>query len=354
MEHRSLNRCIVKSSASNIRTLFGSVSNRFSVHRFIRRLAADETIKLRCGLVPSIVDFGPVAEAQRRIVDAFRKQHPNIEPVTTSGLMVNQSTGSDMLPLMQIAGGIAPDVMYVNFRQSQTYITLKLLYPLDHYVENVAGAQLPDGAILSNDDYLAALAKSPRWSTIERRVPLQCWAVMRRECPYGDACPYRAQDGLPPAAHHRHIWAFPVAPLVIGMKYDRAMFAEHERDGVEMHAPRDWNELLDWAKILTDPEANEFGLKIQLELPSWQFMTFLYSARRQSGRAGFGWPVAMRDRKRRSRTGRVFLRSIEARKDHTSRQNISRRYDRHRSPRNRSGAICDGIRLSGSAIPRWG
>ena len=112
----------------------------------------------------------------------------------------------------------------------------------------------------------------------QRRVPMQCWAVMRRTCPYGEKCPYRAEEGLAPLAEHWHVWAFPVAPLCIGLKYSKAMFAEHARDGIEMRAPRDWEELLKWAKILTDPENNEYGMKLNLELPGWYFTTFLYSA----------------------------------------------------------------------------
>src|SRR5438552_11661405 len=77
----------------------------------------NEPLILRSALVPGTVDYGPVAEGQRRIVEAFRQHHPDILPVTTAGLLVNSSSGSDILPLMQIAGDIAPDVMYVNFRQ---------------------------------------------------------------------------------------------------------------------------------------------------------------------------------------------------------------------------------------------
>src|SRR2546423_1265954 len=139
--------------------------------------SAEEQLVLRSALIPGTVDYGPVVEGERRIVEAFRAHHPDILPVTTAGLAINRSSGSDILPLMQIAGDIAPDVMYINFRQSHTYITDKLLYPLDHYVERVARAQIKDGSHLSNDDYLAAMAQAPNWGELQRRVPAQCWPV---------------------------------------------------------------------------------------------------------------------------------------------------------------------------------
>ena len=47
----------------------------------------------------------------------------------------------------------------INFRSSATYIDMRLLYPLDKYVESMAGVTLKDGSALSNEDYFAALRK---------------------------------------------------------------------------------------------------------------------------------------------------------------------------------------------------
>ena len=40
----------------------------------------------------------------------------------------------DAGPLMAIAGGVSPDVIYVNFRQSDSYIRQGFLYPLDKFM----------------------------------------------------------------------------------------------------------------------------------------------------------------------------------------------------------------------------
>src|SRR4051794_25817023 len=78
-----------------------------------------QPIKLRAWGLPGVFNVGPVAEAKGKIVDAFQEKYPWIEPVRATGLVMPGGTRSqDMVPFMQIAGDIAPDVMYVNFRQS--------------------------------------------------------------------------------------------------------------------------------------------------------------------------------------------------------------------------------------------
>ena len=238
---------------------------------------------LRAYGVPTEFGLTPADEINRRIVDAFRARHPDVDPVSTMGLKMPGGTKTeDMVPFMQIVGDIAPDVMYVNFKQSQTYIDMKLLYPLDRYVEQLAQVKLEDGSALGQADYVAALRQGAAWPVIEDRVPEQCWAVIRRQCPYGDDCHYREQWGVVAREAHEHVWTFPVGPLVMGLVFDRTLFAEHAgrhpQAGIEPRAPRDWEEMLRWARVLTDPANNEFGFFVHLEVPSWEFISFLYSA----------------------------------------------------------------------------
>ena len=49
--------------------------------------------------------------------------------------------------LLAIAGGVAPDVIYVNFRKSDTYIRNRFLYPLDEYLGDLSKARTTDKAI---------------------------------------------------------------------------------------------------------------------------------------------------------------------------------------------------------------
>jgi hypothetical protein len=138
--------------------------------------------------------------------------------------------------------------------------------------------ELPDGSALSRDEYVAPLRAGPGWPLIEARAPAAISPVIRRWCPYGAECPERRAWGASPLTRHAHVYAFPVAPLVIALGYDRALFAEHAHEGIEMRAPRDWEELLAWAKLVTDPAHNQFGFWAQLQEPGWTFLTFLYSA----------------------------------------------------------------------------
>src|SRR5689334_3232289 len=60
--------------------------------------------------------------ADLAVLRRFLELHPNIRMegfrgVTAPGLSM------DSQPLLAMAGGVAPDVMYVNFRQSDSYIS---------------------------------------------------------------------------------------------------------------------------------------------------------------------------------------------------------------------------------------
>jgi hypothetical protein len=169
-----------------------------------------EVIRLRAYGVPTGLDVGPTAEAQRQIMEAFHAKYPWIVPVSTTGLQLPGLSTNDVVPMMQIAGGIPNHVLYVNFRQSHTYISKKLLYPLDRYLEVLAGVIIDDSAAMTDEQYVDALRQGANWPQIELRVPRQCWEVMRRECPYHEHCPHRHGWDLEPVAKHEHIWAYPV------------------------------------------------------------------------------------------------------------------------------------------------
>ena len=219
-----------------------------------------DTIELRAWGVPA--DATNVNNiALLRILEAFQKKFPNIKPVSTTGLVLPGSSRSmNIVPLMQIAGDIAPHVMYVNFRISDTYIRNKFLYPLDKYIESSLGLDVKDGHLLELDEYLAELKKSPRYKEeIEDRVPYQCWAVMRRECPYGEDCPYCKKWGGTPAKKHYHVWAFPQGALVKALFYRRDLFRDA---GLPDRVPDTMEEFLDWARKLTDPEEDKYGVLI--------------------------------------------------------------------------------------------
>src|SRR5438105_2179227 len=76
------------------------------------------SIRLRAAWgVPDSIGGNAANLASLKILDAFMQRFPNIHPVSSAGLDIPGKT-MDIVPLMQIAGDIPPDVMYVNFRQS--------------------------------------------------------------------------------------------------------------------------------------------------------------------------------------------------------------------------------------------
>jgi len=241
-----------------------------------------ERIELRAWGVPDGFGADVNSQATLEILDAFQKyfgeRYPyDVKPVSTTGLVIPGRT-MDMIPLMQIAGDIAPDVMYVNFRQSDTYIRNKFLYPLEKYIERCVGAHIKNGHLLELDDYLARLKQAPGYDKeLKERVPHQCWVVMRRRCPYpqeGKECPYLKEWGLEQTEHHYHVWCFPEGPLVMGLFYRKDLFADA---GLPERVPEDWDEMLRWARKLTNPAVNQYGLSLPMTQLSWGTLSFLYS-----------------------------------------------------------------------------
>lgn len=212
-----------------------------------------------------------------KIIQAFREKYPHIIPESPEGLeMPSAGLTIDIVPLMQIAGDIAPDAMRVSFRQSHTYIQNKLLYPLDEYIEkDLLGLDLKNGHLLSLDEYLAELERSEAFETqIKPRVPYQCWQVMRRECPYGLDCFYSKKRGHQAAKKHYHVWCFPEGPMVMALLYRPNMFTEAN---LPLRAPENMEEMLQWARKLTNPRKNCYGMRLATANLGWGTLSFLYS-----------------------------------------------------------------------------
>ena len=77
----------------------------------------------------------PKSRADRAIVDSFEKAHPDIRLESAQGLQIQGQAAESNL-LLAFAGGSAPDVVYVNFRSSASYVQQGFLMPLDNYLKN--------------------------------------------------------------------------------------------------------------------------------------------------------------------------------------------------------------------------
>jgi ABC-type sugar transport system permease subunit/ABC-type glycerol-3-phosphate transport system substrate-binding protein len=173
----------------------------------------------------------------RAVLRRFREQHPEVRLTTTSGIVIPEASVMDTGPLMAIAGGVSPDVIYVNFRQSDSYIQQNFLYPLDQWIE-----ELPPGEI-------------------ETRVLSKVKPVVYRRGPDGE----------------KHWWALPYGNYVKALVWRKDLF---QAKGLNPNRPpKDWDELYRFAQICTDPEEGTYGLVWGRGLHwSWNFYSLLVSA----------------------------------------------------------------------------
>ena len=160
--------------------------------------------------------------------------------VTAPGLSM------DSQPLLAMAGGVAPDVMYVNFRQSDSYISQGFLAPLDDYVKKWAG--------------VTDIRDAPE--KLKHVILPQMWPVIMRPGPDGQT----------------HVWAIPYGGAVaMTLVYRKDLFRKAGLD--PDRPPRNWDELYDYAKRLTVPELGQYGFGLPGgQSASWHFVDLLWSA----------------------------------------------------------------------------
>jgi len=198
---------------------------------------AEKTIVRVFGL-PSAASSSAVDIANQRVLEEFRKRNPEIVLQPVNGLKI-EGLGAEIGPLMMIAGGIAPDVLFVNFRKIDSYVRQGFLYPLDEFIAEEVG-------------------ENPAWRK-ERILP-QIEPVVNRPGP----------DGLD------HCYAVPIQYLVMGLYFNRPLFREA---GLPPRAPRDWEELVKFARVIHEKNPRNHGLLLNNgQQASWNLMNFLWSS----------------------------------------------------------------------------
>jgi multiple sugar transport system permease protein len=158
-----------------------------------------------------------------------------------SGIQI-QGMGMDSKPLMAIAGGVSPDILYVNFRQSDTYIQQGFLYPLDK----------------PEDHYFTTLSEEEK----EFRIHPKVMPVIDRKGPDG----------------RRHIWAMPKG----GISGRVMLYRKDLLDAHDIPYPKNdwtWDDYLAICKKVTDPAKGIYGAMYPPgSMESWHWTTFLWSA----------------------------------------------------------------------------
>ncbi|MCK5801648.1 MAG: extracellular solute-binding protein [Lentisphaeria bacterium] len=167
-----------------------------------------------------------------------------IELQQFSGISI-EGMGMDSRPLMAIAGGVAPDILYVNFRQSDTYIQEHFLYPLDK----------PEDGYMNGPNGMTEEEKN---FAIHRKV----WPVVKRKGPDGQ----------------EHIWAMPQG----GVLGKVILYRKDLLDEAGIPYPKNdwtWEDFFRHCKQLTDPKKGTYGARFgKGKSESWYWITFLWSA----------------------------------------------------------------------------
>jgi multiple sugar transport system permease protein len=158
-----------------------------------------------------------------------------------SGISI-EGMGMDSGPLMAIAGGVSPDILYVNFRQSDTYIQEGFLYPLDK----------------PEDEYVTSLDED-EWRF---RVHPKVEPVIRRRGPSGQ----------------QHIWALPSG----GVLGKVMLYRKDLLDTYGVPYPDNdwtWDDLYAACRKVTNPQAGTYGIQFgRGRDESFHWVTYLWSA----------------------------------------------------------------------------
>ncbi len=136
--------------------------------------------------------------------------------------------------LLAIAGGMPPDVLYINFRKSHLFIHNRFLYPLDEYFAEMTEAEQNE------------------------RVYPSIWPVIKRKGPDGE----------------QHIWAMPTGgALGKLLLYRKDLFTEKNIPFPTL----DWtlDDLYEAAKKIHNPKEGTLGIAVGLNAYHW--MPFFWS-----------------------------------------------------------------------------
>ncbi len=215
--------------------------------------AMTDTISLaKAAVVRSFVEKFPAIFKQRHAdrykADPKRYGNHNWDNVEIrlrafTGISI-EGADMDSRPLMAIAGGVAPDVIYVNFRQSETYISQGFLYPLDK----------------PEDRYFTALSEEEKRFWVHPKI----MPVIHR----------RAEPG-----QKKHIWAVPMGG-VMGkvMLYRKDVL---EEAGVKFPTNDwTWEDLYQACRKISDPAKGRYGIVYTRGMGGGdsQWTNFLWSA----------------------------------------------------------------------------
>ena len=194
-------------------------------------------IDLRVSGMPNQSDLSPAGIAQQRTVDRFLELNPDIALHRAEGIRV-EGMANEVSTIMMIAGDIAPDVLGMNFRSMDTFVSKGLVAPLDDF-KKAAEAQGVD---------------------VQTRLIKQVQDVVYRNGPDGQ----------------RRLYGLPDQLLVRGLYYNKELF---QHVGLPQRAPETWEEMVDFCRRIVAHDPNYKGLHLSTgSQASWDLINFIWSA----------------------------------------------------------------------------
>lgn len=200
--------------------------------------------------LPDPADVRVTALAARAVLQAFYAEYPGIR-IEPFAMPEVGGSAMDSGPLLAIAAGMPPDAIYVNFRQSSTYLAQGFLQPLEPLLARVLSDSPDLRRVDAQGDWLTEPSDAEVAAALEQirqRTAGPAWPVVYREDEsnrYGD----------------RHVWAVPTGFLVQGLLYRKDLFAAAGLD--PERPPENWEAFLDYARKLTVPERRQSGAAFQ-------------------------------------------------------------------------------------------
>lgn len=200
----------------------------------------------------------PDEKANAEILEAFLQKFPQYGFQTSRTIRLIGSKAAESSLLMAMAGRTAGDIIYVNFRVIDNWVRQNFLIPLDDFVIEYAENECKRQGI----DYPKPLTLDkikPEWVGVNEAT----WDTIYRP----------DNDG------NWHVWSWPDREVAMALYYRRDILNQKadllESAGLEVRAPRTWEEMIEYCKVLTDPTRNEFGFQ-STSYAGWYFADLLW------------------------------------------------------------------------------
>ncbi len=207
-------------------------------------VAQTESVELRLWNIPPKTSTEPLHIAQRRVFEAFVRNHPEIRVRAIVPLNI-QGPAAEGNEFLAVAGGVAPDVFFLYGRKVGDYRDQGFLAPLNTYL----------------DEYRADSGRL--FAGIE--APDSVWEL---------------------CVDQGKVYALPIAYYSMALRLRRSSL---ERAGLTNQVPQNWDQLYEFARRMTWDPAKEpgsrpndpirYGISMQTDINAgWTFHQYVWAA----------------------------------------------------------------------------